>query len=91
MSPYFGGQMKTIEFKEAGKWAENDTSLPQLEVEAGDRHLVSDALADIIIGAGRGKIIAPDGSKTEKEKKEQAKPAKKKTPATKDKGKAESK
>ena len=70
--------MKRVKFKEAGKWADSDTTVPQIEVEAGDECDVSIGLADIIVSAGKGEyVVAP-------------KPAKK-NPATKDKAKAESK
>ena len=72
--------MKLVKFKEAGKWADSDTTVPQIEVEAGEVCEVSLGLADTVVQAGKGEIVAP------------AKPAtKKKTPATKDKAAAESK
>ena len=70
--------MKLVKFKEAGKWADSDTTVPQITVEAGEVCEVSLSLADIIVGAGKGTIVEP------------AKEAEK-TPATKDKAKAESK
>ncbi len=85
--------MKTVKFKDAGKWAENDTNLPQFEVKAGEERLVSSALADIIVDAGRGKIIPAGKSQADKDKAAAEKKAAdaKKNPATKDKGAAESK
>lgn len=49
--------MESIKFKEQGKWAESDTTLPQLVVEAGDVRRCSDDLARIIENAGKGKIV----------------------------------
>ena len=71
--------MKRVKFKEDGKWADSDTTVPQLEVKAGDECEVSLDLADIIVSAGKGEIVEP------------AKATRKKTPATKDKAAAESK
>lgn len=78
--------MKNVKFKEAGKWAELDTSLPQFEVAAGEEREVSAGLADVIVDAGRGEIIPAKVAE-----KAAAKPKSKVTPATKDKAKAESK
>ena len=77
MLPYLEKNMKRVKFKEAGKWADSDTTVPQIEVKAGEECEVSLELADIIVGAGKGEIVEPV--------------AKKKTPASKDKAKAESK
>ena len=70
--------MKRVKFKEAGKWADSDTTIPQIEVKAGDVREVSIGLADIIVSAGKGEYVVPTK-------------AAKKTPVTKDKAKAESK
>ena len=75
--------MKRVKFKEDGKWADSDTTIPQLEVKAGDECEVSIGLADIIVSAGKGEYVKPTV--------QVAKEAAKKTPATKDKAKAESK
>ena len=80
MLPFLERNMKKVKFKEAGKWADSDTTVPQIEVEAGEEREVSIGLADIIVSAGKGEYV------------ELPKPAaKKKTPATKDKAAAESK
>ncbi len=52
--------MKTVKFKEAGRWADSNPLLPQFEVEAGEEALVTNDLADIIVEAGKGKIIPAD-------------------------------
>ena len=72
--------MKLVKFKEDGKWADSDTTLPQIEVKAGDECEVSLELADVIVGAGKGEIVEPA-----------KKAAGRKTPAAKDKAAAESK
>ena len=72
--------MKRVKFKEAGKWADSDTTIPQFEVEAGEEREVSLELADIIVQAGKGEIVEPPKPTTHN-----------KTPATKDKAIAESK
>ena len=77
--------MKRVKFKEDGKWADSDTTVPQLEVKAGEEHDVSIGLADIIVSAGKGEYVELPKPAS----KEAA--AKKKTPATKDKAAAESK
>ena len=75
--------MKLVKFKEAGKWADSDTTVPQITVEAGEVCEVSLGLADIIVQAGRGTIVKPKPS--EKDKETEA------NPSAKDKAKAESK
>ena len=79
--PYLEKNMKRVKFKEDGKWADSDTTIPQLEVKAGEEHDVSIGLADIIVSAGKGEYVVEPPKAT----------AKKKTPATKDKAAAESK
>ena len=79
MLPYLEKNMKKVKFNEDGKWADSDTTVPQLEVKAGEQHNVSIGLADIIVSAGKGEYVEPP------------KTTRKKTPATKDKAAAESK
>lgn len=73
--------MKKVKFSKAGKWADSDTLVAQIEVAEGDVVEVSNELADIIVDAGAGEIVKS------KDKKEAAKSS----PAAKDKEKAESK
>ena len=81
--------MKHIKFNTAGRWADpSDTLIPQIEVEEDDVVEVSDALADLVVTNKRGKDVTKQV--LEKAAEEKA-AAGKKNPATKDKGKAESK
>ncbi len=50
--------MKNVKFNKAGKWAEGNTLLPQFEVEKGDVCEVSSELADIIVAAKCGVVVA---------------------------------
>ena len=89
--------MKTVEFNEdgVGKWAEDDTLLPQFEItKAGQTHLCSITLADRIVGVKKGKVVAtPSEEEDPTDKKKvtaiQKAIADKENPAAKDKGKAE--
>ncbi len=79
--------MKKVKFNKAGKWAEGDTLLPQFEVVKGDVREVSSELADIIVGAKCGAIVANNratGSAADKA-------AADKEPSAEDKEKAETK
>ena len=58
--------MKLVKFKEAGKWADSDTTRPQISVEAGEVCEVSLGLADIIVQAGKGEIVKPKPSAADK-------------------------
>jgi len=63
--------MKTVKFKEAGKWADSNPLLPQFEVEAGEEVLITNDLADIVVEAGKGKIIPADKTEAAEEKRKQ--------------------
>jgi hypothetical protein len=79
--------MKHVEFNKAGRWADPDTLVPQIEVEEGEVVEVSDALADLVVANKRGKVVELKEETPKEEKKSKGK----KTPATKDKQAAESK
>lgn len=49
---------KLVKFKKTGKWADSNPAIPQLEAEAGKTYEVSNELADIIIEAGAGELVA---------------------------------
>jgi len=52
--------MKLIKFNQAGKWAENNTLIPQFTVKEGDEHDCSDELAKVIVDAEKGRVIEPE-------------------------------
>ena len=87
--------MKTVKFNEAGvgKWAEDNTLLPQFEItEAGQEHLCSLELAVRIEGLGKGKIVdTPEPEKKAESEAEPKKESEKKEPAKEDKKKSEKK
>jgi len=75
--------MKHVEFNCAGRWADpSDTLIPQIEVEEGEVHEVSDALADLVVTNKRGKDVtekvAKEAAKEEKAAEKAAKDADKK-------------
>ena len=83
--------MKTIKVnaKGAGKWADPDTLIAQIEVKEGDEVIVSDALADIMC-PHCAKDITHQRAKGDTEAADKE-AAHQKNPAKKDKAKAESK
>ena len=89
--------MKLVKFNTAGRWADPDTNIPQIEVKEGDEVEVSDALADLVVSNNRGEVVdttdkeAADKEAADKEAADKEAKVDKKTPATKDKAKAESK
>ncbi len=75
-----GNKMKLIKFNTAGKWADSDTLVPQIEVEEGDEVEVSDSLAALIIENKRGEEVVKEAEKTPAKvdkKKAEKNPAKK--------------
>lgn len=55
--------MKTVKFKQAGRWAEANPREPHFSVKAGEERPVSDALAKTIVAANAGTIVITEEEK----------------------------
>jgi len=81
--------MPLVEFIQAGKWAENDTNVPQFRVLEGEVRECSQELADIIVNADKGIIVNSDVGNNANVDTNSSADAGEENPAKKDKKEAE--